>query len=72
MSEQPALFLWAVSTTGKRTEVTNSLTSSFSQAGLNAVGSYHCTTEVLLLGGQRAHFTEHKHQLGPSSEECGG
>lgn len=50
----------------------NSLTSSLSQAGLNAVGSYHWTTDVLLLGGQRGHFTGHEHQLGPSSEECGG
>lgn len=38
-SEQIAFFLWAVSTTGKRTEMPNSLISPLSQAGLNAMGN---------------------------------
>lgn len=67
-SEQTALFLWAVSTTGKGTEVLDSLTPSLSQAGLNAIGSFRSTTEVLLLGGQCGHFTGHGHQQGPGSE----
>lgn len=77
--EQAAFSLWAGSTTGKRTEAPNSLTSP-SPAGWPqchgkhrgaAQGSYQWTTEVLLLRGRCGHFTGHEHQTRSGQRECG-